>query len=130
MMRQAVASHAISLTRQKVMISISYLEVCRLKFESYALGARIYMNQAIDLKEVRPGVYGIPPKREPFFQPGLGLKVVFFFLFIGVSQLVVAAIASVTDPLILGAISVIERSVIPPAAVPNSSGLTVRYRQR
>ena len=61
------------------MIPISHLKLCCLKFESYALGARICMNEAIDLKELQPGVYGIPPKREPFFQPGLGLKIVFFF---------------------------------------------------
>lgn len=84
------------------MISISHLKECRLKYESYALGARIYMSGAIELKELEPGVYGVPPKREPVLSPGWLGRVAWLAIFLTLSQLTIGGIDYVLNAAVLG----------------------------
>lgn len=68
------------------------------------------MNDAIDLKELQPGVYGIPPKREPVLSPGWFGRVAWLAIFITLSQVVIGGIDYIGN-----------------AAVENATGKSVHY---
>ncbi len=88
------------------------------------------MEKEVDLQEVSPGVYAIRPKREPVFQPGLGLKIICFAGFLWVAQLAAGIVVPIVKATVDGAFSVLERSLASATATQGNSQRPVLYRQR